>query len=511
VPKGVGVQVPSPKRYILPSDDFGVQIRDTKLNIEQQPLENHQVKLTVQIEPSKLEEAKHRAARKISQKKKIPGFRPGKAPYPIIVRTIGEEAIIEEALDLLVNDIYPSVIEEAKIKPYGPGSLENMPKLDPPIFEFIVPLEPEVILGDYKKIRIPYKVKSVTKKDINKVLEDLRERQVILEPSEQPASDGDQVYVKLNITRVNPAEGELPALVNDRRLPVVIDTSKKVEKSEWPYPGFALQLLGLTSGEEKTFSYTYPEDSDFKDLRGKETEVRVNVEEIKKRILPELNDEFAQSVGEQYETLKALTEEIRKSLEKQAKEEYDDNYNDKIMKEILKDASIKYPPQMLEREIDMYIHQLEDRLAQQKLDMETYLKMRNMDTEALHKETEPLAEERLKRTLVLLEISKKEEIKVENSELETESMRTLDELGRMMPPDKAKKTLTNEFVRGMIGNIGADLLVQHTWAYLQSVARGEVEEPLAEPAEQTADQSETSTSKTGKPKKKRTTKKVEKE
>jgi trigger factor len=480
------------------------------LNIEQQPLENHQVKLTVQVDPAKLEEAKHRAARQISQKKKIAGFRPGKAPYPIVVRSFGEETILEEALDLLVKDIYPSVIEEAKIKPYGPGSLENMPKLDPPTFEFIIPLEPEVILGDYKKIRIPYKLKAVTKKDINKVMEDLQERQVILEPSELPAVDGDQVYVKLNITRVNPGEGEIPSLVNDRRLPVVIDSSKKEEKSEWPYPGFALQLLGLSKGEEKTISYTYPDDSEFKDLRGKEVEVRVSVEEIKKRSLPELNDEFAQTVGEQYETLDALTQDIRKSLENQAKKDYEDNYNDKIMKEILKEATIKYPPQMLERETDMYIHQLEDRLAEQKLDMETYLKMRKMDTEGLRKETTPLAEERLKRTLVLLEISKNENIKVENSELESESMRTLDELGRMMPPDRAKKTLTNEFVRSMIGNIGADLLVQHTWAYLQAVAKGEKEEPQAESTLGPSEEGEVTVSETDKPKKKRTTKKVEK-
>lgn len=492
------------------------------MNIEQQILENHQVKLTVQVEPSKLEEAKHHAARQISQRQKIAGFRPGKAPYPIVVRTFGEEVILEKALDLLVKDIYPSVIEEAKIKPYGPGSLENMPKLDPPTFEFIIPLEPEVLLGDYKKVRVPYKLKSITKKDINKVLDDLRERQVILEPSDQPAKESDQVYVKLNITRINPAEGELPSLVNDRRMPVVIESGKVENKSEWPFPGFSQKLIGLSSGAESTFTYTYPADSDYKDLRGKQTEVHVSVEEIKKRILPEVNDEFAQAVGEQYETLAALNDDIRKSLEKQAKEEYDNTYNDKIMKEILKDATIKYPPQMLEREIDMYIHQLEDRLGQQKLDMDTYLKMRKMDADGLRKETEPLAEERLKRTLVLLEISKAENIHVENSELESESMRTLDELGRMMPPDKAKKTLTNEFVRSMIGNIGADLLVQHTWAYLQTVARGEVnEEQKEEKTELLSDkQEETPLDPTEKgaqnnkelekPKKRKTTKKVEK-
>jgi trigger factor len=293
-------------------------------------------------------------------------------------------------------------------------------------------------------------------------------------------------------------------------MPVVIQASKTEDKNEWPFTGFSLKLAGIASGEEKRFDYTYPEDSEFKDLRGKEVEVHLAVEEIKKRHLPELTDEFAQSVGEQYETMDALVADIRKSLENQAKEEYDNGYNDKIMKEILKDAVIKYPPQMLEREIDMYIHQLEDRLAQQKLDMEAYLKVRKMDAAALRAETKPLAEERLKRTLVLLEISKQENIKVENSELESESMRTLDELGRMMPPDKAKKTLTNEFVRGMIGNIGADLLVQHTWSYLQSVARGEKEEQQVEPVAEIVGEALPATKETDKPKKKRTTKKVEK-
>jgi trigger factor len=481
------------------------------LNIEQQALDNHQIKLTVQLEPTKLEEAKHRAARHLSQHKKIPGFRPGKAPYAIILRTIGEETILEEALDILVKDIYPKAIEESKIKPYGPGSLENMPKLDPPTFEFVVPLEPEVVLGDYQKIRIPYKLKSITKKDIQKVLDDLRERQVILEPSDQPAEEGNQVYIKLNITRTHPKEGEIPSLVTDRQMSVVVSDQSVENKSEWPFPGFSKKLLGLTKGQEINFTYTYPDGSDFKDLRGVEIDVQVSVEEIKKRILPELTDEFAQSVDENYENLDALTKDIRQNLENQSKEDYDNKYNEKIMKAILKDSVIKYPPQMLEREIDIYLQQLENRLAQQKLDLDTYLKMRKMDTAALREETKPLAEDRLKTTLILLEISKKENIQVDNSELETESVRTLNELGRMMPPDKAKKTLTNEFVRGMVGNIGADLLVQHTWSYLQAVARGEKEEQVEE-NEPTEDKTQVIPEKSQvKPKKKKTTKKVEKE
>jgi trigger factor len=479
------------------------------LNIEQNILEDHQVKLTVQVETSKLDEAKQRAARRISQHKKIAGFRPGKAPYAIVLRNYGEETILEEALDIIVKDIYPKVIEESKIKPYGPGALESMPKLDPLTFEFIVPLEPEVILGDYQQIRIPYKLKSISKKDINKVLDDLRERQVVLEPSEQPAKEGDQAFIKLSIVRLHPVEGEIPSLVKDRRMPVVI-SSKTEDKNEWPFPGFSMHLIGLRNGDEKAFQYIYPENSDYKELRGKETDIQITVEEIKKRILPDLTDEFAQSVGEQYENLESLTDDIRKSLERQSKEDYDNHYNEKIMHELLKEAVIKYPPQMLDRETDLFVEQLENRLSQQKMDMETYLKMRKIDMNALRTEIKPQAEDRLRHTLVLLEIARAENIHVENNELETESMRTLDELGRMMPADKARKTLTNEFVRGMISNIGADLLVRHTWEYLEAVARGE----------KVSQQIETQPSETiqeiqdgqiiEKPKKKKTNRKVDK-
>jgi trigger factor len=474
VPQGVRVQVP-PSPYIpaLVIESW-VYEKENDLNIEQQLLENHQVRLTVEVENTKLEEAKHRAARHISQHKKIPGFRPGKAPYAIVLRNFGEETILEEALDIVVKDIYPKLIEESKIKPYGPGSLENMSKLDPPTFVFIVPLEPEIILGNYKDIRIPYKLKSITKKDINKVLEDLRERQVVLEPTDLPAKVGDQVYIKLSINRLHPTGDEIPSLVNDRRIPVVI-SSDSGDKKEWPFPGFSQYLIGVRSAEEKVFQYTYPKDSEYKELRNIETEVHLFVEEIKKRFRPDLTDEFAQSVGEQYENLTSLTDNIRNSLEKQAKEDYDNEYNDKIMVVLLKSTAIKYPPQMLEREIDIFIDQLENRLAQQKLDMETYLKMRKIDTDALRTEINPQAEERLKRSLVLLEIAKLENIHVENNELESESMRTLDELGRIMPAEKARKTLTNEFIRGMIGNIGADLLIRHTWDFLHEVARGEKE------------------------------------
>ena len=143
-------------------------------------------------------------------------------------------------------------------------------------------------MGNYKDIRIPYKRKPISKKDINKVLEDLRERQVVLEPTELPAKVGDQVYIKLSINRLHPTVDEIPSLVNDRRLPVVISSGSD-DKKEWPFPGFSQTLVGVRSSEEKVFQYTYPKNSDFKELRSVETEIHLFVEEIKETHPSRLN------------------------------------------------------------------------------------------------------------------------------------------------------------------------------------------------------------------------------
>ena len=171
------------------------------MKIDKQFQEDHQVKITVEVEPEQMESMKRRSARKIARRVKIPGFRPGKAPYAVIVRQVGEAAIIEDALELLVNDIYPKVIEEADINPYGPGSLENVGSLDPPTLEFVVPLEAEVVLGDYRSLRRPYEPEPVKDEDIQDVLDNIRERQAVIEPVERAAEEGDLVTVRISAKR----------------------------------------------------------------------------------------------------------------------------------------------------------------------------------------------------------------------------------------------------------------------------------------------------------------------
>ncbi len=136
------------------------------MKIEKEVLEDQQVKFTVEVDSDQVEASKRKAAKKIARRVKVPGFRPGKAPYQVIQRQVGDEAILEESIEILVNEVYPQVIKDAEIDPYGPGNLENVPSLDPVTLEFIVPLMPEVEVADYHAIRLPYEPPEITDTEI---------------------------------------------------------------------------------------------------------------------------------------------------------------------------------------------------------------------------------------------------------------------------------------------------------------------------------------------------------
>jgi trigger factor len=452
------------------------------LKIETQPLEDHQVKLRVEVETDQLETAKRRAARQIAKKAKIPGFRPGKAPYHIVERFAGEAAILEDALDLLVKDIYPQALEESKIQPYGPGTLENVPSTEPPVFEFVVPLQAEVTLGDYHSLRIPYELKEITDEDVAKVIETIRDQQAVLEPVERPAQDSDQLQIRLSAKYTQVEEGENETLLNDRSAPVILGAVDSDTPDEWPFPGFSTQLVGLSAGDEKTILHTFADDTPFEELRGKEAEFHVRVENVKARSLPEINDEFAQSQGE-FENLAALQNLIRKNLEDQAKQEYHDEYEEKLFEELLKVTEIKYPPQLIEHEIDGLVHQLGHRIERQGLDMETYLKSRQMEMEALREELKPTAETRARRQLALIEVARQEKVQVDPQEVQSQTLQTLNTAAQDMSPTELRNMASQDMVSRLAQDVTYDLLMHKTTDKLISIFKGEAQAVAEETSE----------------------------
>jgi trigger factor len=449
------------------------------LKIETQFLEDHQAKLIVEVEPEQMEEMKRRAALKLSRRVKIPGFRPGKAPYPVIVRTIGDATIVEEALELLVEDIYPKVIKEAEIEPYGPGKLDKVASMEPLTLEFVVPLDAKVTLGDYRSMRKPYEPKPVVDQDVEDSIKELQERQALVEPVERAAEEGDVVTVRLSGERKDEVENKV--LLAERSVPVIIRSG---DQDEWLFTGFSKNFIGLSAGAEGVVEYTFPVDSEHDELQGVPAEFRYTVENVKSRTLPQVDDEFAKSLGD-FETVEALRENVRTALEAQAKAAYNESYDNEIIDQTIESTQFQYPPQMLDNEIDQAIKDLENRLSQQGLDIDIYLKSRNKDMDGLREELKPVAEKRLKRALLLFELGKLEDIQIKQEELETEAVSTFDYLQRSLPERDARR-LTNRNVRdNVLSNVMVDMMTRKTVERLRDIFSGTLEKAEAARAEET--------------------------
>lgn len=441
-------------------------------------LEDQQAKLTVEVDPVQLEDFKRRAARKLAGKVKIPGFRPGKAPYLVVLRHIGEGAVVEEALELLVDDLYPQIIKEADIKPSGPGSLESIVQMAPPILEFIVPLEAKVDLGDYLSLRRPYTPAPVTDEQVEISLKELQDSLAVLEPAERSAGRGDLVSLMLRAKRKNPVEGVNPVLIKERSLDVLIEPEDEEQerKALWPFPGFSQHLIGLSSGDERTFDYTYPENAGYETLGGLETEYWVKVEGVKSRTLPKLDDEFARSLGDGAEggfaSLEELRSEVRASLENQSRQAYNTTYDDETLEQAIEQAKFIYPPQMLEHEIDEVIENLQHRLEHNRQDINIYLKSRQMDMKGLREEAKPVAEKRLKKGLFLSELAKVHQLQVIPEELEAETVSTMKYLLRIMSKSEAKRLEKDDVRTNLVGNIMVDMLTRKAVDLLRDIASG---------------------------------------
>ena len=387
------------------------------MKIEKTIEENHEAKLVVEVEPEKMDTYKRRAARHISQRGKIAGFRPGKAPYEMVVRNYGEQAVIEQAMDFLVDAEYSNILKEAEVEPGAAGSLESIDSLEPPRLTFRVPLAPEVELGDYHSIRLPYEWTAPDEGAIGAAVEDLRQMYATTENVEREAQEGD--YVLVDVT------SETPEL---NRTGFAAFIRQEERDTEWPYNGFAKELIGLKPGESKTIQHTFPEEWEIEELRGKDVEMEATVKTVRAVTLPELDDEFAKTTGAG-ETIDDLREAVKRDVETRSKTDYDDKYFVDLIEKIKEGATLKYHQHALEHEEEHVLEDLGQRLAGQGMDLDTYFKVRNTTREQfVEEEVKPVAKKRFERSLILDEIVRREKIEVDNAALDEEFNQTLSTL-----------------------------------------------------------------------------------
>jgi trigger factor len=445
------------------------------LNIEKQYQEDHSVKLIVEVDQEKMNTYKRRAATKISAHSKVPGFRPGKAPYEIVVRTVGEAAVTEQAVDLFIDTEYSSILKEADVNPGAAGTLESVDSVEPPKFTFRIPLAPEVDLGDYHSVRLPYEWVAPDEKAVDAALEDLRQMYSATENVDRPVEVGDYVLVDVN--------SETPEL---NRTGFATFVRSEDRDTEWPYNGFAKELIGLSVGENKTVEHSFPEDWEVEELKGKKVEIGITVKTVRGVILPDLDDELAKKTGAG-ETLDDLKEAVKKDVEKRSQDEYDDKYFVELIEKVKEGATIKYNAHSVEHEGEHVLSELSNRLAQQNMDLETYFKVRETTREKfIEEEVNPVAKKRLERGLLLDEIVREEKIQIDNAALEAEYNNTLMglaqqgmDLSKIPGGKKGQKQLSEAIAMESASRV----VTRKALETLKSIAMGEYK-PVEEAAEE---------------------------
>jgi trigger factor len=431
------------------------------LKIETQDLENRQVEMKVEVPAEQLEKAMRGAARRLSKQTKIPGFRPGKAPYEIIIGKFGEEVVFEEALETLGQEVYRSGLEQSELEPYAPGMLEEIENRDPLTLRYVVPLAPEIDLGPYQSLRVPFEEAGITDDALEEALEELRQRQALIEPAERPAEDSDLVILDV-YGELLEGDDDDKRLIDSKEVSVLVEP-----ETDFPVPGVYDHIVGISAGDERSFEFTFPEDYSAEDLQGKAATFKLACAEVKSRIVPEWSDDLAQNLGD-FETLLDLRVKLRESLQEQANQENLSKYADEVLEKLLEQASVDYPPVVLEEELARSLRDLEVRLRGQNLTLEDFLKIEDKSEESLKEEMEPAARERIERGMVLGKLVDLEELDIESDEIQAE-------IDRMMEPFEGKegqelrKAFENDESRS---RIAIDLLTSKAVTRLTNLARG---------------------------------------
>lgn len=438
------------------------------LKIETQDLQDRQLQLTVEVPLDRVQAALRAAARRLSSHSKIPGFRPGKAPYEVIVQKFGEEAVFEEALDPLGQEVYRQALEKTEVETSAPGSLDEVVSRAPLVLRYTVPLAPEIDLGSYRDLRLPFEEPVVTDEAVGAFLEDLRQAQAVIEPVDRVAAEQDVVIVDAKGELLEPEEKEAPVLLQEKAVSVLVAAA-----TNWPVPGVSEHLVGMRAGEDKSFPFTFPADYPNEALRGRSATFQIHAQDVKSRTVPDWSDELARTVGE-FQDLTDLRAKVRESLEAQRKRDTQEEYGRQVVDRVVEGARVTFPPALVGPEVDDMIQELDRRLREQKLSLPDYLKIEKKTLAELRTELEPRARTRLTRALVLTQVIEAEAIEVNDADIETE-------VNRLVGPWQDSRGDLRRALESASGRrrLALDLLSQKAVQRLVDIGRGNAPAPAA--------------------------------
>ncbi|OLO40503.1 trigger factor [Alkalihalophilus pseudofirmus] len=375
-------------------------------------LEGNNGVLTIEVDVEKVDVALNEAFKKVSQKVNVPGFRKGKIPRSLFEQRFGVESLYQDALDILLPEAYMGAVQETGIEPVDRPDIdiEQMEKGSNLIFTAKVVVKPEVQLGDYKGLEVEEVETTVTDEDVEAELKQLQERQAeLIVVEEGTIGEGDTAVMDFE----GFIDGEAFEGGKGENYPLEIGSNQFI-------PGFEEQLIGLKSGEEKDVEVSFPEEYHSEDLAGKAATFKVTVHEIKRKELPELNDEFAKDVDEEVETLEDLKKNIREKLEKDKAQQAENQKRDTVVEKAAENATVDIPAAMIETETDRMLQEFGQRLQMQGMNLEMYAQFSGTDEAGMREQFKVDAEKRVKVNLTLEAIAIAENIEVTDADVDAE-------------------------------------------------------------------------------------------
>lgn len=380
-----------------------------------------------------------KAVQKIAGQVNIPGFRKGKAPRNILERHVGKEAIQQEAFEIVANDCYRKAMADEKLIPVSDPAVKESKFEENTDMELTltITLKPEPKLGEYKGLSVEKKEAVVTDEQVEAAVEELRKRgaKMVIAP--------DAVIMKGDFAIIDFAgtvDGEPFSGGEGKGYPLEVGSGSFI-------PGFEEQLIGLKAGDSADVDVTFPEEYFVKELAGKEAVFKVNVQDVKRKELPELNDAFV-AANSKFTTVEELKNDHREQMQKHAEEQSKTDYERDLIQKAVANAEFEVPEIMVEERVSQMIEELKMNLESRKMNLDMYMKYSGLDMEKLRANYQATATENVKTDLVLDAIAKAENIQVGMEDVDAELASIASQNGAQV--EEVKKIIASNGNMGLL-------------------------------------------------------------
>ncbi|XOQ25025.1 MAG: trigger factor [Mitsuokella multacida] len=415
--------------------------------------ENQQVTLTIEVEAAEVNKAVEKACKSLANRVNIPGFRKGKAPRMIVERHVGKDAVLQEAFDIVAPKALNEAFDEQHIDPVTRPSVDivTLEEGKDLVFKATVTPRPEVKLGEYKGLKVEKAAVNITDEDVDKQLKTFQDRQGKLVDAPEGAEVKDGDFTTLDFKGF--VDGEAFDGGEGKDYPLQIGSKSFI-------PGFEDQLIGAKIGEERDVNVKFPEEYHAKELAGKDATFKCTIRSIKTKELPAIDDELAKKVSK-FQTLDELKADIRKNLEENAERTAENDQKSAAIEMATNNITVDIPAVMIDNRVTAMIQEMAMRLEQQGMKLEQYLQYAGTDIAKLREQYRETAEKNVKTDLMLEEVAKAENIKVEGKDLDAEVAAMAAAYGAT--PQQVQKIIKEQ---GRIGDLAASVLRKKTAQFI---------------------------------------------